>query len=294
MPILLTGANGQVGWEVTRQARRAGLPLLALDRRALDITSRRDVESLIEREAPDLVVNAAAYTQVDRAETEEEQAFRVNRDGAAHLAAGCRQAGIPLIHLSTDYVFDGTKGQPYSEADPVSPLGAYGRSKAAGEERIRQHLTAHLIIRTSWVYGVHGRNFVKTMLALGEKKKTFGVVADQYGCPTAAAEIAKILLSLARRFLKDGDLAWGTYHFCGRGITTWHGFAETVFEAARRFGFPHRPVISAISTAQYPTPAPRPAFSALDCANISQHLAIHPVAWQDSLEVVLEEMLTRP
>jgi dTDP-4-dehydrorhamnose reductase len=294
MRILLTGANGQVGWEITRQARGAGLLLLALDRQGLDITNRKDIETLFERETPGLVINAAAYTQVDRAEMEEEKAFQVNCEGSGHLADCCRQAGIPLFHLSTDYVFDGSKGRPYSETDPVSPTGAYGRSKAAGEERVRQSLDAHLIIRTAWVYGVHGQNFVKTMLTLGEKKKTLGVVADQHGCPTAAAEIARMLLSLAQCFLEKGALAWGTYHYCGLGITTWHTFAETIFDTARRFGYPHRPLLSAITTAEYPTPARRPAFSALDCSKISQHLQVRPAAWQVSLEAVLKEILSRP
>jgi dTDP-4-dehydrorhamnose reductase len=294
MGILLAGAKGQVGWELTRQARHAGLPLLPLDRHQLDITDRANVEALLEAESPRLLINAAAYTQVDRAEKEEAQAFQVNCHGPGHLAECCRKAQIPLIHLSTDYVFDGTKGQPYTETDPVSPTGAYGRSKAAGEERVRQALASHLIVRTSWVYGVHGRNFVKTMLALGRTKEKIAVIADQQGCPTAASDIAGVLLTLARSFLEKGSLRWGTYHYCGHGITSWHGFAETIFDTARRFGYPHRPVISAISTAQYPTLARRPPYSALDCSKISRHLGIQPVLWQDSLEAVVEELLRRP
>ena len=201
MRVLVTGANGQVGHALVRQG---GAAVVGLDRAALDITDREAVRRAVGEHAPDLVVNAAAYTAVDRAEAEEETAFAVNRDGPAHLADACTEHGIPLIHLSTDYVFDGTKGRvpegtPYVETDPVHPLGVYGRSKAAGEEAVRERLGRHVILRTSWVFGDHGQSFVRTILRLGQERDALRVVADQRGNPTAAADIARVVLQIAER-----------------------------------------------------------------------------------------------
>lgn len=193
MKILVTGINGQVGWELNRQAAKGARQIIGLDRVALDITDHQAVGHAVACHRPDLLINCAAYTAVDRAEEEEELAQAVNGDGPARLAEACRPRHIPLIHLSTDYVFDGTGVRPYLESDAVAPLGVYGRSKERGERRLREVLPEHVILRTSWVYGVHGHNFVKTMLRLARQHRQLKVVADQWGCPTAAADLAGVL-----------------------------------------------------------------------------------------------------
>ena len=211
------------------------------------------------------VINAAAYTAVDRAESGSEAAFAVNREGPAHLADRCRKRGIPLIHVSTDYVFDGEKGKPYVEEDPIAPLGVYGKSKAAGEAEVRQRLPEHIIVRTAWLVGVHGHNFVKNMLRLGRERETLKVVSDQQGCPTFAADLADAILVMAKQAEIRKLVPWGTYHYCGRGETTWHGFAEAIFEIAGQYEKFALKNLLPISTAEYPTPVKRPANSVLDC-----------------------------
>src|SRR5207237_6952913 len=185
----------------------------------------------VQRERPDIVINAAAYTAVDRAEREAEAAFAVNATGPALLAAACKAAAIPLIHISTDYVFDGSKEGPYREDDPVNPLGAYGRSKAAGDRAVRAALAEHVILRTAWVYSAHGHNFVRTMLRLASERPVLRVVADQIGSPTSAADIAAAIGTIVQQ-IAGGKAGWGTYHFAGAGAVTWHGFAAAILELA--------------------------------------------------------------
>ena len=216
MKILVTGANGQVGHALVEAG---GEQVVGLGRAALDITDRAAVQRAVAQHAPDVVVNAAAYTAVDRAESEPERAHWVNRDGPAHLAETCADAGIPLVHLSTDYVFDGTKGAPYTEADATNPLGVYAQSKVAGEEAVRERLDRHVILRTSWVFGAHGANFVRTILRLMGERETLRVVADQHGNPTAATDIARAALDIAEQ-IERGHTSWGTYHFAGQPATT--------------------------------------------------------------------------
>ena len=240
-----------------------------------------------------MVINAAAYTAVDRAESEPNIAFMVNRDSPANLAAACADAGIPLVHISTDYVFDGQKPNPYIESDRVSPLGVYGKSKAAGESEIRAHLKEHIILRTAWVYGNHGHNFVKTMLRLGKVREMLRVVNDQVGCPTYAADIAETILRLASIYCEENSISWGTYHYCGKGITTWHGFAQTIFEIAKNYDSFDLKKIVPITTEEYPLPAKRPANSALDCESISNKFGIYPKPWQDSLLAMIKQLELR-
>jgi dTDP-4-dehydrorhamnose reductase len=292
MRILLTGANGQVGWELSKRGRQRGLEVLALDRSDLDITNPVAVRREGNRSGVSLVVNAAGYTAVDQAESEPELAFAANRDGPAYLAIACGKAGIPLVHISTDYVFDGQKQGAYLETDPVSPLGVYGKSKAAGEVAVREHLPEHVIIRTSWVYGIHGHNFVKTMLRLGREREVVQVVADQYGCPTYAADLAETILKISARFLQGGQVQWGTYHYCGQGVTSWHGFAEAIFDLARKYGPLKVKQIEAVSTADYPTAAQRPANSVLDCSLFKSHFGFAPKPWYESLARMLDQILT--
>ena len=199
MRIIIVGAQGQVGWELTRRAPLLGHEVLAWDVAELDITDAAAVNRALTASGAEVVINAAAYTAVDRAEQEPESAFAVNRDGPAHLAAACHRLHIPLLHISTDYVYDGAKIDPYVEDDPTTPLGVYGASKLAGDEAVRQVLPRHLILRVSWVFGIHGQNFVKTILRLAREREELRVVADQSGCPTYAGDIADTLLELAGR-----------------------------------------------------------------------------------------------
>ncbi|MCB2169260.1 MAG: dTDP-4-dehydrorhamnose reductase [Deltaproteobacteria bacterium] len=291
MTLLLTGADGQVGREVQRQAREKGHPILALNRSGLDITDANAVRQVVGETGPAMIVNAAAFTAVDKAEDEPGIAFRVNRDGAANLAKAAAEAGIPLVHLSTDYVFDGTNPRPYLETDPVAPIGVYGHSKWEGEEAIRQRLHHHLIIRVSWVFGVHGNNFVKTMLRLARERDVLRVVADQRGGPTYAGHIAAFILDLYRQIVNQETTSWGTYHFCGSPVTSWHAFAEAIVRTGHRKGILERSVaVHPITTADYPTRARRPANSALDCRKIEAYFGIHPKAWQTGLDDMLERL----
>jgi dTDP-4-dehydrorhamnose reductase len=266
--------------------------VLALDRAALDITDQLSVEKELGRPGLSLVVNAAAYTAVDQAELEPEIAFSVNRDGPAYLAAACARTGIPLIHISSDYVFDGEKEGLYRETDPVSPLGVYGKSKAEGELEIRNLLQQHIIVRTSWVYGVHGHNFVNTMLRLGRENESVRIVADQCGCPTYAADLAEAILLIATKLRTNRVNEWGTFHYCGRGVTNWHAFAEEIFRLARHHIALKVERVDPITTAEYPTLAKRPANSALDCSLVVKTFEIYPKPWLDSLARMIRAVLS--
>jgi len=286
--ILLTGAGGQLGWEIARRA--VGRKLLALDHAALDITAARAVQQALKGSGARVVINAAAYTAVDRAEQEPAVAFAVNRDGPAQLAAACARLGIPLVHMSTDYVFAGTQHGAYNEDDPVAPVGEYGRSKWAGEEAVRQTLASHLILRVSWVFGAHGHNFVKTILRRAREREELRVVADQCGCPTYAGAIAEVLLALADRLAAGQRLPWGTYHYCGAPPTTWHGFAQTIVDLAKPYESLRVRRIVPIATADYPAPAARPANSVLDCTRFKECFGIVPSPWQNGLVAMLNTL----
>ncbi len=292
MKIVVVGAKGQLGWELCRRTKHAGFDVIALDLPEFDIADNDCVQKTLNRSDILLVINASAYTAVDQAESEVELAFAVNRDGPAFLASACAAAEIPLIHVSTDYVFDGCKKSPYSEDDPVCPIGVYGKSKVEGEVKIRELLPEHIILRTAWLYGVHGNNFVKTMLRLGKEQDLIRVVADQYGGPTFAGDLADAILSIAGRIHESDNISWGTYHFCGQGVTTWHGFTEEILAIARQ----HIPLkvekVEAITTSDYPTPAQRPANSSFDCTLINTHFGISPRPWQESLEEMIRYMLS--
>ncbi len=288
MKILVTGANGQLGRELIHCGPKKDFEILARDRAALDITDPSAVTREVSQSDVSLVVNAAAYTGVDRAESEPELAYGVNRHGPANLASVCAKAGIPLFHISTDYVFDGRKKDSYLETDQISPLGVYGKSKAAGEVEIRNRLREHIIIRTSWLYGVHGHNFVNTMLRLGRQNESVRVVADQFGCPTYAADLAESISAIAAQFLKFRQIAWGTYHYCGKGVTSWHGFAEAIFKLAGQYTSLRVKRVEPISTAEYSTPAQRPAHSVLDCSMLAKEFGIRPQPWPERLARMLE------
>lgn len=292
MTILITGANGQLGWELVRQHRPGAADMAAFSHSELDITDPAQVADTFDRRRPSLAINAAAYTLVDKAETETERAFAVNRDGPVHLAASCARLNIPLIHISTDFVFDGQKGAPYLETDPISPVSVYGQSKAAGETEVQSRLEKHVILRTSWVYGVHGNNFVKTMIRLARERDEVRVVADQYGSPTSAADLASAIWTMTVPILQGRETAWGTYHFCGSGVTTWYGLASAAIERADRHSILKTDRVIPITTAEYPTPARRPPYSVLDCGRIEERFGIQPAFWEESVHIAVDRMFS--
>ena len=282
MNILITGANGQVGRElVARLQDRA--TILAAGRDTLDITDPAAVERTVAAFRPDVIINAAAYTAVDKAESDPAAAYAVNRDAVRHLAQAAAAHNAVLLHISTDYVFDGTAEAPYRETDPVNPQSVYGKSKLAGEQAAAA-CPRHIILRTAWVFGAHGGNFVKTMLRLGRERDSLGIVADQYGAPTPAAAIADALVAIADAVRQPDFANWGVYHYSGSPYTSWHGFAERIFQAAAAQGIlPAVPELKAIATADYPTPARRPANSRLDCGKIRRVFGIEAANWQAAL-----------
>lgn len=287
MRILVIGSGGQVGVELMQTSWPPGSEVVGLPHSRLDITDAATVERAIRTTDCDLVVNAAGYTAVDRAESDAQAAFAVNRDGAAHVAAASASAHAPLIHLSTDYVFDGTKPRPYVESDLVAPINVYGASKAAGEADVRHYAPRHIILRTSWVYGAHGGNFVKTMLQLGRERREIRVVDDQTGSPTAAADLAAGIAEIAGKLPALTD-PWGTYHLCGGGTTTWCGFARRIFEL--RSHPDEAPVVRPTSSADFAAPARRPANSRLDCRRIKAVFGLDRRPWQASLARVLPDI----
>jgi len=282
--ILITGGSGQVGHCLKAQLEGCA-ELSVPGSSALNIADRRSVRQAVETFRPDYIINAAAYTAVDKAENDAERAFAVNRDGARHLAEAAEAAGAVMLHISTDYVFDGAGGAPYDEAAPTAPQNIYGASKLAGEQAVLAACRRAVVMRTSWVFGAHGQNFVKTMLRLGRERDSLGIVADQYGAPTAAADIAAALITIVRRHTPE-QLAEraGIYHYCGSPYASWFEFAETIFaEAAAQGVLAKIPAVKPIATADYPTPAKRPADSRLDCGKIRVVFGIGPCDWHSAL-----------
>ena len=287
MTLLICGANGQVGSELAARCQHGDI---ALDRMALDITQPDAIAAALDRHQPRVLINAAAYTAVDRAEQEPKLAHAINGEAVAHLARACAQRDISLLHLSTDYVFDGSGTAPYAEDATANPLGVYGASKWAGEQALRQHCPRHLILRVSWVFGQHGNNFVKTMLRLGAERPALRVVSDQVGGPTAAADIAATLMQLARRITAGESLPWGTWHFAGQPCVSWHGFAEAIFAQAVTCGVLARaPEVAAITAAEFPTLAQRPAQSSLSMTATTAALDLQPPDWRVALNALLQQ-----
>jgi dTDP-4-dehydrorhamnose reductase len=282
--VILVFGNGQLGQELTRAGAARRIPLTTLSRTQVDITDGAAVAAAIAQHSPELVVNAAAYTKVDLAETEVEAARQGNEAGPAIIGAACAAVDIPLVHISTDYVFDGRKPDAYVEGDPTTPIGAYGRSKAAGERAVRQAAASHVILRTSWIYGEFGHNFLKTMLRLATSRDELRVVADQRGCPTSTRDLADAILRIAPR-LVTRDEVWGTYHFAGSGVTTWHGFASRIV-AAQAPITGCKPRVTAITSAEYPTPAQRPANSELDCSLFGRTFGFGGRPWTEETDAI--------
>jgi dTDP-4-dehydrorhamnose reductase len=280
MRLLVTGGTGQVARAIGAQAPKA----VVVGRPDFDFDRPETIAACFRRAAPELVVNAAAYTAVDLAEDEEDAANRANSDGPGELARLCAAAGIPLIHISTDYVFDGTKAGPYVETDPVAPQGVYGRSKLNGEHAVLYACPHAIILRTAWVYAARGKNFVLTMLNAARQRPELRVVADQVGCPTLADDLATVVLAIAARIERDGwrDEFAGVFHSAGSGETSWHGFAEAIFELAAPYGVPV-PKVVPIATADWPTKAKRPANSRLDCSKLERVFGLRLPHWRESL-----------
>ncbi|WP_072372325.1 dTDP-4-dehydrorhamnose reductase [Hyphomicrobium sp. NDB2Meth4] len=281
MRLLIAGWQGQVARALVEMAPgRPDVMACAVGRAALDICEAKSIERALSAISPTVVINSAAYTAVDKAESEPERAFALNRDGARLLAEASAKRGIPMIHISTDYVFDGTKQAPYTEEDATSPATVFGRSKLEGEEAVRATNPKHLILRTSWIFSPTGRNFVRTMLSQAGEHQSVRVVDDQRGSPTYAPHLVNAILDLAATASKpDADVPWGIYNVANTGTTTWRGFAEEVFDRSRALGGPSASV-APIRTADYPTPAPRPANSQLDCSKLERTFGLRLPPWQ--------------
>lgn len=284
MKILITGGAGQVAYDLKRLASRQDV--FAPTREELDIADYDAVYNVIKRIKPDVVINTAAYTQVDRAEQEIQNAFVANFYGPKHLAILCEEFKCRLLHLSTDYVFDGQLNRPYLETDSVSPINVYGESKLRGEEEIQGNCRRYLILRVSAVFGVHGNNFVKTMLRLAREKEMLRVVADQVTCPTPAADIAATLLALC-----DFQTA-GIFHYCGTNPISWYEFAKQTIAKAKQYETLRVKEIQAITTSEYPTAAKRPAYSVLNCEKIKSIYGINQPNWELGLDHVISTLYT--
>jgi dTDP-4-dehydrorhamnose reductase len=281
MKVAVLGASGQVGRALLATRWPAGVEIIPLGRRDVDLASGTRIVSDCVAFAPDVIVNAAAYTAVDRAESEPAKASAVNAEGPGYVAMAAERLNAALIHLSTDYVFDGRSHEPYREDAPANPLNVYGASKLLGEERVRTETDRHIILRTSWVFSSEGQNFVKTMVRLGRERPVLRVVDDQVGCPTAASEIAGAIRLLVAR-IAQGTSLWGTFHLCCPGVASWYEFAKAILDASGAVGA-RQPVVQPIATADFPTPAIRPAYSVLDCRLIEKCAGIRLRPWRDVL-----------
>lgn len=293
MKILVTGSKGQLGTELMLQGPKRGHEMSGYDIPELDISGSEKIYDIIKSGGFDIVINAAAYTAVDLAETDTEAAEKANTKGPANIADACAKTEIPLIHVSTDYVFDGLKQGSYTENDSPSPIGVYGSTKLMGEKAIADRLAHHIIVRTAWVYGVNGKNFVKTMLNLGKDREELRVVKDQTGCPTYAFVLADALLTAAEKIERGAEPdsgIWGTFHFCGAGSVSWHGFAEAIFEEAKKYEDFKIRIIHPITTSEYPTPAKRPANSVLECKKFSETFDFSIPQWRESLSKMIKRL----
>lgn len=289
MKVLLFGANGQLGTEFQQAAHAVGLSICALSRGDADISDSDAVQAVLDRVQPSMVVNAAAYTRVDDAEVEQDAAVRGNVTGPEVLAKACARANAALVHISSDYVFDGEQPGAYVETDTVAPIGLYGRSKADGEAAIRNNLNRHVILRVSWLYGEFGNNFLKTMLRLAAQRDEISVVADQHGCPTSTRDVSRAILAVVQQ-IDDGRDICGTYHFAGDGATTWHGFAAAAIGKYSELTG-KRVNVRAITTAEYPTRTKRPANSVLDCCKFERVFGIRGNPWRKEVEDTVEKLV---
>lgn len=284
MKVLITGSRGQVGTRLVERLTGKA-EILAADVDVLDITDRAAVFKLVSHFSPNVIINAAAHTAVDRAESEVELSNKINRDGPLYLAEAAQATGAAILHISTDYVFNGESKIPYVESDSVDPKSVYGRSKLEGEDAVIRACERHIILRTAWVFGEDGNNFVKTMLRLGKERDVLGIVADQFGGPTYAGDIADALITIAHKIQSPDFAEWGVFHFTGMPYVSWYEFAESIFGIAlEKNVLGKKPGLSQLKTEEYPTPAKRPSFSQLNCEKINQVFDIKPSDWKRALE----------
>lgn len=284
--LLLIGKVGQVGWELRRTLAPMA-QVTCVDFPEIDLTSGDSIRQWVLQTRPNIVINAAAYTAVDKAESEADQAMKINGVAPGILAEEAKKLGALLVHYSTDYVFDGAKTEPYVEGDAPNPLGAYGRSKLAGDEAVRAVGAAHLIFRLCWVYGARGQNFMLTMMRLARERETLRVVSDQIGCPTWSRMIAETTALAVKQAARDFAAFTGTYHLASSGITSWHGFAEAIVNHMPRDGRKCSRV-EAIASSEYPTPTKRPAYSVLACEKLKRTFGLQLPTWEASLSQALE------
>ncbi len=289
MQVLVFGSTGQVARELARVAWESGTTLTFLSREAADLSRPATLPPLVEAHRPDIVIIAAAYTAVDQAEDDEAIATMINADAPAAIAAAAASLSIPVVHLSTDYVFDGGKDGCYAETDAPAPINAYGRSKLAGEISVRTANPKHLILRTSWLYSAHGTNFLRTMLRLASTREVVSIVADQRGCPTSARDLAQAIAHVSLPLL-GADAPWGTYHLAGRSSTTWHGFAEAIFAEMAKRGL-RRPQNKAIATRDYPARAKRPLNSRLCSDRFAEVFGLRLPGFETAVPTLLAEAL---
>jgi dTDP-4-dehydrorhamnose reductase len=292
--IFIAGERGQVAQALGRAYKLRSDNVVVVGRSNISVTDESHLLSAVVAFNPDVVINAAGYTAVDKAEDDSEAAFAVNRDGAGFVAAAAKAAGVPVIHLSTDYVFDGRKQVPYRETDPTNPINVYGESKLAGEIAVASSTSNYLILRTSWVCSPIGHNFVKTMLRLARDRDEIAVVDDQWGCPTFAADLAAVIISIGDKLVSadDSSRLCGIYHASGAGETTWCRFAREIMAQSAAKGGPACRV-RAIASSEYPTRAKRPAYSCLDCSKIKRVFDISPPRWQISLQACLDLLIDK-
>ncbi|WP_105180719.1 dTDP-4-dehydrorhamnose reductase [Pseudoalteromonas sp. T1lg21] len=290
MKVLLTGANGQLGL-CFQDCISDSIELTALSSKELDITCKASVQKMVDSLKPDVIVNCAAYTAVDKAESEPEQAHAVNCQGPENLAYAAAMLDIPLIHVSTDYVFDGNATEPYLPTDSTSPQGIYGVTKLAGEQAIKAVTSKHIIIRTAWVFSEYGNNFVKTMLRLASERDELGIVADQHGCPTYAGDLAALIVVIVTRIESSDFRDYGLYHFCGDKAVSWYEFAESIFAVKAKLNANFSiPKLNKLTTEQFPTPAKRPKYSVMQDNRLSLLNLPESSHWQDSLKTVIKKL----
>jgi dTDP-4-dehydrorhamnose reductase len=293
MRVAVIGSKGMLAQDLIIRLQESNIPFWGADLPELDITDAEGVHQNLKTSGASVVINCAAYTAVDRAESQSDLAFAVNRDGVRNLALACRHLNLPLIHISTDYVFDGALRRPYREDDPPRPMGVYGESKWAGEVELRSILVKHIIVRTAWLFGALGQSFVKTILKLAREREVLRVVDDQFGCPTWTGDLADVLTRIVGAVSSVGeDGPWGTYHYCGLGETTWCGFATEIIDQAKAWVPLKAERITPITTAEFPTAAQRPQWSVLDCGNIERRFGIVQKSWKEGLSSVVRALLS--